>query len=78
MSVASEESRWGELHRHVIKLLRNINLLISKPDKGAAVVLLDHVDYVNKMLLILNDDTKFTKLVPVETCDHTTSIEVKF
>ncbi len=30
------------------------------------------------MLLILNDDTKFKKLAPVETCDHTTSIEGKF
>ena len=30
------------------------------------------------MSLILNDDTKFKKLGPVETCDHTTSIEAKF
>ena len=30
------------------------------------------------MLLILNDDTKFIKLGPMEACDHTTSIEVKF
>ena len=30
------------------------------------------------MLLILNDDTKFTKFGPVETCDHTTSIKVNF
>ena len=30
------------------------------------------------MLLILNDSTKFIKLGPVETCDHTTPIEVKF
>ena len=41
-------------------------------------VLLDHADYDNKMSLILNDDTKFKKLRPVETCDHTTSIEAKF
>ena len=79
MSVASEESRWGDQHRRVIKLLRNNNdLVISKPDKGAAVVLLNHADYVNKRLLILNDDTKFKMLGPVETCDHTTSIEAKF
>ena len=72
MSVTSEESRWGDQHHRVIKLLQNNNLVISKPDKGAGVVLLDHVDHVNKMLLFLNDDTKFTKLGPV------TSIEVKF
>ena len=79
MSVSSDESRWGDQHRSVIKSLRNNNnLVVSKSDKGVGFVLLDHVDYVNKMLLILNDDTKFTKLGPVETCDHTTSIEVKF
>ena len=77
MSVASEESRWGDQHRRIVKLLRNTNnLVISKPDKSAGVVLLDHVDYVNKMSLILNEDTKFKRLGPVETCDHTTSIEV--
>ena len=44
MSVASEESRSGDQHRRVIKSLRNNNnLIISKPDKGAGVVLLDHV-----------------------------------
>ena len=79
MSVAFDESRWWDKHRRVIKSLRNNNnLVISKPDKGAGVVLLDYDDYVNKMLLILNDDTKFVKFGPVETCDHTTSIEVKF
>ena len=62
MSVVSEESRWGDQHRWVIKLLRNNNnLVISKPDKGAGVVLLDHTDYVNENLLILNDDTKLKK-----------------
>ena len=60
-SVAFEESRWGDQHRSVVKLLRNNNnLVISKPDKGAGV-LLYHADYVNKMSLILNDDTKFLK-----------------
>ena len=67
------------ISHHVIKSLwNNNNLVISKPDKGAGVVLLDHDDYVSKMLLILNDNTKSIKLGPVETCDHTTSIEVKF
>ena len=39
MSVASDESRWGDQHRRVIKSLRNNNnLVISKPDEGAGVV----------------------------------------
>ena len=76
MSVAFDESRWGDQHRRVIKSLRNDNNLVIS--KGAGVVLLGHDDYVNKMLLILNDNTKFIKLGPVEVCDHTTSTEVKF
>ena len=40
MSVAFDESRWGDQHRRVIKSLRNDNnFVISKPDKGAGVVL---------------------------------------
>ena len=63
MSVASEESRWGDQHHRVVESLRDNNsLVISKPDKGAGVVLLDHADYVNKMSLTLNDDTKFKKI----------------
>ena len=78
MSVAFDESRWRDQDCCVIKSLRNNNnLVISKPDKGAGVVLLDHDDYVSKMLLILHDNTKSIKLCPVEICDHTTSIEIK-
>ena len=69
MSVAFDNSRWGDHHRRVIKSLRNDNnLVIFKPDKGAGVVLLDHDDYINKMLLILNDNTKLIKLGPMEAC----------
>ena len=62
MSVASDESIWGDQNHRVIKSLRNNNnLIISKPDEGAGVVLLYQVDYVNKMLLILNNDTTFIR-----------------
>ncbi|VDO65393.1 unnamed protein product [Schistosoma margrebowiei] len=45
----------------LILLKRNKNLIQSKPDKGAGVVLLDR-QYLDKMKLILEDDTKFSKL----------------
>jgi len=46
-----------------IRLLRDLhsknNLVICKPDKGRGVVILNKVDYVNKMQQLLNDSTKF-------------------
>ena len=43
-----------------IKSLRtNEEILITKPDKGAGVVILNKNDYSNKMKTILNDTTKF-------------------
>ena len=37
------------------------DIVICKPDKGRGVVLLDRADYVNKMRVILDDHSKFTK-----------------
>ena len=41
------------------KLLQQRNLIISKPDKGNGVVVLDKTEYIHKMNNILNDQTKF-------------------
>ena len=43
------------------KLGRCKDIVICKPDKGRGVVLMDKNDYVNKMNVILNDHTKFTR-----------------
>lgn len=48
-------------------------MVITKPDKGAGVVLLDYADYV-----ILDDTSKFLKLRPMETHDCTALMETKF
>ena len=49
--------------REDLNLLRNLSknkeLIICKPDKGNGVVLLDRKDYVDSMMNILNDQTKF-------------------
>ena len=57
-----------------IELSRNKELVISKPDKGNEVVLLDRKDYDRKMLEILNDEEKFTKLPDVDAYKDITAL----
>ena len=59
-----------------IKSLRtNEEILITKPDKNAGVVILNKNDYNDKMKTILNDTTKFLDLGPVTNKDNTAKIE---
>ena len=44
------------------KLCRNKDLIISRPDKGNGIVILDRQDYVRKVTSILEDTTKFLPL----------------
>ena len=64
-----------------INILRSLgkkeDLVICKPDKGKGVVLLDRADYVYKMNDILNDATKFTKLVYADIYKLKTKVEDK-
>lgn len=43
-------------------LARNKDIIISKPDKGQGVVLINRCDYINKIEDILNDKTKFQEV----------------
>ena len=43
-------------------LKKDKNLIITKPDKGRGVVILNKTDYINKTNEILRDDTKFKKI----------------
>jgi len=49
--------------KNLYALAKNISLVISKFDKGNGVAVLNKEDYIRKMLVILQDETKF---VPVE------------
>ena len=61
-----------------IKSLRsNKDILITKPDKGSGVVILNRFDYINKMETILSDTSKFEQLGPVKDFDKTASNETK-
>ena len=52
--------------------LRNNNsIIISRPDKGGGIVILDRSDYINRMMTILSDNTKFVKRGAVDKYDRT-------
>ncbi|CAH8435813.1 unnamed protein product [Dicrocoelium dendriticum] len=44
------------------ELKRNDKILLSRPDKGAGIVLMDRSDYISKMYAILSDGTKFRRV----------------
>ena len=63
-------------HFKALKELReNDKIVISRPDKGRATVIMNASDYVSKMLVILDDTSKFHALGPVATHDKTARIE---
>ena len=64
-----------ECFRAINRLRKNDDIIITKPDKGFGVVLLNKSDYVDKMNEILDDQSKFKRLGPLLSNDNTTSIE---
>ena len=52
------------------------SIVVSKPDKGRGVVILDKSDYINKMDTILSDSSKF-KLVSTTVSQTITKLEDK-
>ena len=53
------------------ELKRNKEVIISRPDKGNGVVIMNRAEYVDKMNVILADDSKFERIGGTETHDHT-------
>ena len=58
-------------------LAKNAQLVISKPDKGNGVVLLNKEDYITKMKVVLDDGTKFRAKHNVDLYKSTLSLEVR-
>ena len=56
-------------------LRKNHDLVITRPDKGRATVIMTRDDYVEKMLSILRDSGKFLALGPIPQFDQTAKIE---
>ena len=46
----------------LLNLSKDPSILITKPDKGRGVVILDRNDYIQKLEQILSDNTKFKLL----------------
>ena len=67
----------GECFRALNSLHSNENIVITKPDKGSGVVILNKNDFIDKMLVILDDPSKFDKLGPTSSKDNTANIESK-
>ena len=49
-------------HRILRNLRKNDSIMISKPDKGSGVVIINKQDYLKKMHELLDDTTKFMKV----------------
>ena len=65
-------------HFQAIKSLRsNEQILITKPDKGSGVVILNKSDYIQKLGYILDDKTKFFNMGSVDQHDNTAKTEQK-
>ena len=67
----------GECFRALNSLHSNENIVITKPDKGSGVVILNKNDFIDKMLGILDDPSKFKKLGPTSSNDNTANIKSK-
>ena len=79
MEVDLGDFRMSRECKNAYKTLKeDLNIIISKPDKGAGVVILDRVDYNKKMMDILKDTTKFMLIGKTETFDLTAKIEQAF
>ena len=63
-------------HFQAIKSLRsNEQILITKPDKGSGVIILNKSDYIQKMGNILHDKAKFLNMGSVEQHDSMAKTE---
>ena len=65
-----------ECCRAINRLRKNDDIIVTKPDKGSGVVLLNKSDYVEEMNKILDDQSKFRRLGPVSSNDNTAIIEL--
>ena len=57
------------------RLSKDKNILIQKADKGGSIVVLNTVDYENKMLNMLNDAVTYTEIPTINLNDATSQID---
>ena len=64
-----------DMINEVKKLYKRDDIIISKPDKGRAAVAMNKCDYTEKMMVVLQDKSKFQEVGPAETLDRTDKTE---
>ena len=57
------------------RLKDNPNTVLCKADKENIIVILNKADYIEKMMVILNDSSNFLKLPQIDKFYHTSEIE---
>ena len=69
------------MHRECFQAIKsfrfNKDILITKPDKGSGVVILNSSDYIAKIETISCDGNKFICLGPAEENNNTAKLETK-
>ena len=69
------------MHRKCFEAMKSLRLnsdiIITKPNKGYGVVILNETDYLTKMNSILNDTSKFQNIGPVNDNDNTAEMDGK-
>ena len=62
-TVDSQSFQWQRMHFELAKQLKmNNDVVLTRPDKGASLVILNKADYLSKMDAILGDTDKLLKL----------------
>ena len=61
-TVDSQSFLWQRMHFESAKQLKRNDIVLTRPDKDAGVVILNRTDYLSKMDAILGDTDKFLKL----------------
>lgn len=60
----------------LLKLVKSEDLIVTRPDKGSWIVLMDKTAYIERINALLSDDIKFQKLlVNTDTTKTTESLK---
>ena len=75
LSRDAKDNLTDQEHRALEELAKDKSIIISKADKGNAVVIQNKEDYIKKVQEILDDDEKFEKLKENETIKRETRLQ---
>ncbi|XP_065642787.1 uncharacterized protein LOC136074401 [Hydra vulgaris] len=62
-------------HKIIKRLRKNENIVITRPDKGNGIIVLNNVDYINSLNNSISDKTKFKELKDDPTIKREVSLQ---